>query len=168
VLAENGELITAFTSLNSSAPETPSNMAALRASYSAGDLDQVKGNFAYVFVTTPDTYENVESVPLGTYTFDKDFILQRIREQDPRAAYVAEVKRLDPELTDIPVALPDIEPEEFRSLLFAALATEYLKDTNIAGSIAAQDIQPYPGTATFWALQNIPTKFLKFAISINE
>lgn len=168
LLEENGELITAFTSVNSSAPETPSNMAELRASYSAGDLDQVKGDFAYIFITTPQTYENIESVTLGTYTFDKDFILQRIREQDPRAAYVAEIKKLDPELTDVPVALPDIEPEEFRSLLFAALATEYLKDTNIAGAVAKEDIQPYPNTATFWALRNIPTRFLKFAISIGE
>ncbi|MBI4144584.1 hypothetical protein HY493_00065 [Candidatus Woesearchaeota archaeon] len=164
VLDDDG-LKAAFIYRDQPTPVLLSDISAERDAYSSDDLDNVLRGRGILFIATPETFASVTQVTIEKTTFETSFVLEALKQADPRQAYAAKVR----ETANVPIGqevkLPDVSAEEFKGLLFASLINAYLGQTTITDAIRAGALRAHPSGFTFWAIKNLPKGLLKFVIS---
>lgn len=168
ILDEGGELIAAFVHKDSPSPVIVQDLTAEREAYRQGDLKATLGNRELLFITTQQTFNDVQLVHLEDITLSKDLVSHLLRQDDARQAYVdaiREQRQIPPEQQIQPL---DVSPEELRSLLFAALVNDYLSTTSTVEALNRREITAYPDRITFWTVRVMPASLLELVVDTGE
>jgi|GEM_PF-4190658 len=167
VLEEDGVLKAAFVHRNQPAPLLLSDLSAEREALVAGDLKALKGERALVIITKPAAYANVDAVDINGNKLPAQTILAMLAKDDPRQDYIAEIRRINNIPPGQEVYMPEVNVNEFKGVLLAALVNEYLHAHSLVQGVHDGHVRVYPSSITTWVMDTLPYPVLKYILQVN-
>lgn len=133
-----------------------------RVAFAAHDYSALREG-RLLLIANPHTFDTITSVQLGDYTLTRDKAMSLVQSKHIITDYTLTVR----ELAHIPdnqdIKLP-FTADELHGLVFAALISEYLKNTTFIDAVNAQNLHIVPQGMTFWLVSIVPKQWLPYLV----
>ncbi len=150
--------------------ETPTfvnDIATWKQAYGTKAFDTLRDG-KLVFTATYETFSKISSIKLGEYTLSKETTFGIINAADSVQAYKDAIRIAANVPEKQQIALPDMNGDEIRGMLFASLISEYFATTQPIQAINRGELGVEPTFIMLWTVKNIPENMLKYLITTED